>query len=527
MIHYAKINDRSFLVNDIKQPRVALCGINLETNTFSPVSTEDDFRSLCYFEGQDLIADVRSDTPKTTQEVVGFVSAMDATGPWQPVPLVFGWCHPWGPVDQAFFDYMVDEMCRRITDNGGVDAIFVGSHGAMVATGNSDPDADMLERLRQVVGPDVPIVGTLDLHANVSERSVEAADMLVAYQTNPHMDMFERGEETAHALRAILAGSVQPKTAYVKVPLTPPTATLLTRAGPYADIINFAQRRKRELGGKILNVSISAGFVYADTAATGMAIWVTGRHDLEPARALMAEIAERVWSDRERFRCELTPIEEAVKGAIERGNDPTLPAQIYADIGDNPGGGGCGNTTEFLAALVDAGAKGVLLGAIFDPELAAIAVQAGVGAEIDAVFNTNPRTMFSTRYECPATVAAVSTESFVGRLGQYTGTLIEASPSAALQIGGVTVVVMSNRYQTSDPMFFEHLGLDIGQARTVCVKSRGHFRAGFEPWFTPDRVLEIDTPGFTSPVLTRFDWQGLPRPVYPLDEDTEWSPPEV
>ena len=115
--------DRSLLVNPVKQPRVALCGINLETNAFSPVSTEDDFRSMCYLEGEELLTDVRSAAAKATQEVVGFVSAMDATGPWKPVPLVFGWCHPWGPVDQKFFDYMVDEMIRRIEANGGVDAI--------------------------------------------------------------------------------------------------------------------------------------------------------------------------------------------------------------------------------------------------------------------------------------------------------------------------------------------------------------------------------------------------------------------
>ena len=107
-IHPADTNDWKNLLNTIKQPRVALCGINLETNAFSPVSTEDDFRSLCYLEGEDMITDVRSDAPKSTQEVVGFVSAMDATGPWQPIPLVFAWCHPWGPVDQTFFDHMVE-----------------------------------------------------------------------------------------------------------------------------------------------------------------------------------------------------------------------------------------------------------------------------------------------------------------------------------------------------------------------------------------------------------------------------------
>ena len=116
----------------------------------------------------------------------------------------------------------------------------------------------------------------------------------------------------------------------------------------------------------------------------------------------------------------------------------------------------------------------------------------------------------------------------VGRLGIAAGRAMELGPSAALQIGGpdgITVIVISNRHQTADPVFFESFGLDIAHARVVAVKSRGHFRAGFEPWFAPEQVYEVDTAGLTSPVLSRFHWKGLPRPVYPLDEDARWVPP--
>ena len=156
------------------------------------------------------------------------------------------------------------------------------------------------------------------------------------------------------------------------------------------------------------------------------------------------------------------------------------------------------------------------------------ALERGVDAEFLAVFNRDPTTRFSQRFETNVRISAISIEPFVGRLGLYADMQISASPSCALEIGGpngITVVVISNRYQTADPMFFEHLDLDIAAARTVCVKSRGHFRTGFEPWFPPERVIEVDTEGFTSPVLSRFDWRDLPRPVFPLDQDADWVPP--
>ena len=509
-------------------PRVALCGISLESNAFSPVADEADFRSLCYLEGEGLLAAARGDASTVAMEMTGFVGAMDVTGPWKPIPLVFTASHPWGPVRQAFFDRVLEDILASLRAAGGVDAVYVANHGAMVATDNPDPDGDMLSRLRAAVGPQVPIVATLDLHANVSEAMVEAADVLVSYLTNPHVDMLERGEEAAHILRAILGGAAAPQAAFIRMPIVPPSVTLLTREGPYADLIDYGQCRKRELAGEILNVSILGDFAFSDTPFNGIGIVVTGRRSPEPAQRLAREIAERCWADRGRFRKSLTSLDDAVRMAVANGEDPRRPPLIFSDAGDNPGGGGGGDTVELLRALVEAGARGVLYGSYHDPALVADALAAGKGAEMTAVFNRDPKTAFAERLEVPARVVRLSSESFVGRLGIYAGREVRCQPSCALEIGGeggIVVVVISNRYQTADPMFFEHLGLDVGAARTVCVKSRGHFRAGFAPWFPPDRVIEVDTAGLTSPVLERLEWKGLPRPVYPLDEDTDWVPP--
>jgi microcystin degradation protein MlrC len=508
----------------MKAPRIALCGISLESNAFSPVTTEEDFRGLCYVEGDDVVAESRAEVSVVSREMVGFVQAMDCMGDWTPVPLVLTASHPWGPVDQAFLERVVDDIIKRLQAAGPVDGVYVANHGAMVATGTTDPDGYIYQRLRDEVGPDVPIIGTLDLHANCSDRMVEATTLLVGYLTNPHVDMLERGEESALSMRTILNGKATPHTAFIRMPIVAASVSLLTHQGPYADLIDYGQRRKREMAGAILNVTILGGFAFSDTPENGLAIVVTGRHELESARALAVEIARRAWDDRERFRKTLTTLESAVATALSGSGRPL----IYSDAGDNPGGGGGGDTTELLSALIAAGARNVLYGSFYDAELAAQAEQAGVGATIKARFNRTQATSFSTPLEVEARVVAVSTEPFVGRRGIYAGRLVLSHPSVALEIGGeggITVVVISNRYQCADPMFFEHLGLDVGAAKTVCVKSRGHFRAGFDLWFEPERVVEVDTVGLTSPVLERLPWKGLPRPVFPLDADAVWSPP--
>jgi microcystin degradation protein MlrC len=199
---------------------------------------------------------------------------------------------------------------------------------------------------------------------------------------------------------------------------------------------------------------------------------------------------------------------------------------IFSEAGDNPGGGGSGRTTELLSELIAVSAQGVFYGSFFDPELVEDAHSAGIGATLTARFNRNRGTQVWEQWDEPlefeAEVVGLSDGNVVGRHGMLKGRRMNLGNSALVRVGGIHVVVISDRAQTSDPMFFEMFGLNIADAHTVIVKSRGHFRAGFDIWFSDERTFEIDTAGLTSPVLDRWDFTRIPRPSYPFDEDTSW-----
>ena len=302
----------------------------------------------------------------------------------------------------------------------------------------------------------------------------------------------------------------------------PPTVTLLTAAGPYAEMIELGQSK---MNPAIMNVSVMGGFAYADTAKNGLSVIVTARGDRNAAASLAAEIAQYGWEQRARFYPKLTSLDDAVQKALAAARDPSQKPLAFADVADNPGGGGRGNTMYLLRAFAEAGVKGALFGVIYDPPLAAEAHRHGLHYNFDARFNRDETTNFSEPWRAPARVAALHDGNCVGRRGIYAGTRLALGPCAALAIGGITVVVVSHRVQCADPIFFEMMRLDIGKARAVVVKSRGHFRGGFDEFFGPDQIVEVDLPGLTSPMLSRFEWTRLPRPVIPLDDNVSWSPP--
>jgi microcystin degradation protein MlrC len=479
--------------------RVAILGFHLESNAFAPVSEERHFRSLCYFEGEDIAREARKAAPALPAEVPAFYREMDALGKWTPLPIVVTACEPGGPVDERFFQATLGAMRQRLSSAGKLDAVYISNHGGMVSTAGPDPDGELYAMVRGVVGPKVAVVATVDLHANISERMVQNVDALVSYRTNPHMDQAERARDAARLLLGFANGK-KPQRAFVRLPLTPASVTLLTREGPYADAIKYGQSK---LGNGVLDVSIIGGFVFSDSPKNGVAIVINGEQGAD-VRGTALDVATRIWEDRKRFVKRLTSIEDAL-----RINGMT----IWSDAGDNPGGGGTGQTTALLRKLYEAQADNVLYGSFFEPQIAAAAQNQ---REITA--------RFTEGFTVPAKVLKTTDGKCIGRRGIWAGRALELGPTAALQIGGITAVCVSKRKQCADPVFFEMHGLDIAAARTVVVKSRGHFRGGFDEFFTPDRVIEVDTPGLTSPVLERLDFKGLPRPVFPLDADAKWTP---
>jgi len=480
-------------------PRVAVLGFHLESNAFAPVSEERHFRSLCYGVGEEISREARKDVSALPAEIPAFYREMDALGPWTPVPIIVTACEPGGPVDERFFQATLAAMRERMQAAGKLDAVYISNHGGMTATDGPDPDGELYAMVRSAVGRKTPVVATVDLHANISERMVANVDALVSYRTNPHMDQAERAVDAARLLKKFLSGRKSVR-AFVRLPLTPASVTLLTREGPYADAIKYGQTR---LGNGVLDVSIVGGFVFSDTPKNGIAIVINGETGAD-VRGTALDIAERIWNDRKRFVKRLTSMEDAIRISGKT---------IWSDAGDNPGGGGTGQTTTLLKKLYEAKVEGVLYGVFFEPQIAAAAKGK---REIEAVFTEG--------WRAPAKVLQTTDGQCIGRRGIWAGRALDLGSTCALQIGGVTVVCVSKRKQCADPVFFEMHGLDIRAARTVVVKSRGHFRGGFDEFFPPERVIEVDTPGLTSPVLERLEFKGLPRPVFPLDADARWTP---
>lgn len=509
-------------------PRIALLGFSIECNRFAPVATEADFAARTLLAGDAIIAEARAAAPRMLGEMPGFVAAMDAAGAWVPVPILLAMAEPNGPVDHAFFQRLMAGWEQGLRAAGPLDGVYCVLHGAGLTTADHDPEGSMLALIRKIVGPAVKLVATYDLHANVSAANVDLVDVYIGYRTNPHLDMRERGQEAAAAMRLLLAGTPSYR-ARIRLPIVPPTVSMLTgkdaKLRPYGEVIDLGQEwmAAPEFAGRILNVSVMGGFAFADTPFNGLSVVVTAT-DQAAADALAARLAGAAWDRRAQFRADLTSLAEATELAAATA-DPARPALIFADVADNPGGGGRGNTMHILAAFHEAGIRDALIGVIHDPALAEEAHRLGEGASFTARFNREGGDAFSHPFSVPARVRRLLAGPITGRRGIYANNTIDPGRAAALEIGGIVVVVLSNRFQCADPVFFEAFGLDIAAARVVAVKSRGHFRGGYDEFFADAQVIEVDAPGLTSPVLSRFSWQHLPRPVLPIDPDASWTLP--
>lgn len=502
--------------------RIALLGFSIECNRFAPPATQRDFETRCWLVGDDVVRDARSAVPRALAEMPGFVADMDATAPWTPHGILLAMAEPNGPVEHAAFDAMIAVWRDGLQAlRGQLDGVYCVLHGAGLTTELDDPEGAVQALIREILGPDVPMVCSFDLHGNVSEAMVRDCDAFIGYRTNPHLDMRERGAESAQVLRRLIAGMPAFR-ALRRLPIVAPTVSMLTAQGPYAELIDLGQDWAAQ-DARIINVSVMGGFAYGDTPFNGMAMVVTATEQ-DAADALATRLASAAWDRRARFIAQLTSLEDATRLARD-----SAKKLAFADVADNPGGGTRGNTMFILEAFHKADVQGCIIGVIHDPLLAAEAHGLGQGERFTAQFNRPQGTLteddtFSHRFTAAAEVVALSDGRVIGRRGIYGGTAMTLGATAALQIGGITVVVISIRTQCADPAFLEHLGLDIGAARCVVVKSRGHFRGGFDEFFGHDQVIEVDAPGLTSPILARFAWIKLPRPVLPLDAEATWRP---
>ena len=501
----------------MNKKRIALIGSFLESNRYSKTVSQDQFRVT---RGQDIVDDARSESPKLLKEGQGFFKAMDEFGEWLPEPVVMIIGGAGGPADHHFIAEETANVHKALLELGPLDGVYILNHGAMITTEDEDPDGNLYESVRKAVGQGTPVVTTIDLHANISQKMVDNADVIVSYITDPHIDQYERGVEAAQIINQMIDG-MRPVVSNLRIPIVPPNVSLLTDDGPYGDLIDYGQSK---LDHEIINVSVVAGFAYSDTSTNGLHIIVTAKNSKAAANALCQELAEMAWSIRERFLWNLVPIEDAVKQAIEAGNDQSSLPLLLADLGDNVGAGGPGNTLWLLEALIEANAKDVVIGSFYDPALVEAATKLGAGKHFKAIFQgdawerTNPQLVFDNVH-----IREIHSGKFYISSGPLAGMLVNAGTVCLLQVKGVSILVTSRRpIVWPDPGFLEELGVEMSSIRTLVLKCRSNYRAVFNQYFEPNRMVEVDTPGRTSPVLTRHDWQNIPRPSYPLDLEFDW-----
>ncbi|MEM6693587.1 MAG: M81 family metallopeptidase [Pseudomonadota bacterium] len=507
-------------------PRVAILGFALESNRSAPVSTKEDFVDAFYLDAASIQAELDADRARLPGTVQGFCAEMDRSNSWTPVPILLAEAPPGGPAEHGFFSEMLQTMRDELAAAGPVDAVYISEHGAGLSTQEDDADGAVFALAREMVGPEVPIVATLDLHGHVTPRMQGSVDAMVAYLTNPHVDQRERGAEAAQIICAMLAG-LRTTSTLIKVPMISPAVSLLTARGPFADLVSFGQTL---VTPPILNVSILPGFAPANASTNGMSIVVTADASAPDAPRAAQQVAEQIagqaWADRHRYEPHLTTLDEAARLARTATEDPDSPAIILADVADNPGAGGRGNTMYILRRLHQERLSRVVFGLIIDPELAAEAHDMGVGARFRARFNRNETTPFSETFEADANVLRIARGDCLGRRGLFEGRRIDLGQCALLDLDGIQVAVATARQQLADPAFLERLGLEIAGIRVLVVKSRGHFRAGFDEHHAPDQIFEVDVPGLTTPVLSNLGLDRVPRPIYPLDPEMAWRPTE-
>ena len=484
---------------------IAIASYGQETSSFSPVPTTlGTFKLYGLFAGDEILQKCRD-----IGSIGGFLQTMDAQLDWTPVPIIHGWAGASGALTKETLAYFAEALEKGLRDAGPLDAMYFALHGAAVADGVHDTEAYLLRIVRGLIGNDIPLVISLDHHANLTDAIVDHADALVAHRTQPH-DQFETGELAAQLLLGIVRDKTRPTTAWRKIPLITHQEQFLTAHGPMKQWFDLARDMESRPG--VLSASTLPMQPWLDVPQGGWAAAVVTDNDPELADKLVQELADEAWALRESF-CRLDSI--TPEAAIQRAVDADKGLVILSDTGDSIWGGATGDSNVLLAEMIRQQVPHRALITLVDPEAVEAAMAAGVGGTLTTMIGGKLDPNFGTPTQVTAKVAAIGGGRVdVSLLGFES---YDLGSAALLEIGEIRLVVSENRgIGGNHPSVYEHFGLDVADARMLVVKTASNWQF-YQPWI--DQVIRVDTPGATTSHLEDLPWQHLPRPIYPLDSD--------
>ena len=492
--------------------RIAAAQLSHETNVFSAVRTGmDAFEASTIRRGNRIVAEERG----TNSFFGGVIAGAERLG-FELIPVLSVWATPSGMVDGTALRALLDELVSGIQLAEPIDGVLLGLHGAMVSELDRDADAFILEAVRDVIGNERPLVATLDLHANISPRMVDAGTLLVGYDTYPHVDMAERAEEACERIVQLVCGEIVPAAALVKPPMLPTSQRMTTDRSPMRDLIARAHAWEAKPG--MIAVSVAGGFPPADVEEAGLSVLAYADGDPLIAVEAAEDTAALAWALREQFLGGVSTFEEAATAIASL--TPDEKPLVLVDIGDNPWTGGPGDSVELLRFLLDQGATASALALVADPEAVRHCIEMGPGSSVRLTLGAKTDRLHGHPIEVDAYVRLISNGHYVNDGPMMAGVPVELGPTALVVVEGVDVLVTSRAETPIDLNIFRSHGIDPTSKAVIGLKGKGHFRAAFEP--ISSRVLLVEGPGITGADLTRLPFQHLSRPLWPLDADAEW-----
>jgi microcystin degradation protein MlrC len=435
-------------------------------------------------------------------------------------PLLVASACPGGPLTKECYRLLKSELLERLKNAGPIDGVLLALHGSASATDVGDLEGDLLQAVRDQVGPTIPIVASLDLHAHVTGAMVHAANALLAWETYPHRDAFTTGERAARMPLDILAGRCRPTMALAKVPVLVGGVLGHTEGdGPFADVMRFAKSHEGKNG--VLSTSVFLVHPYLDLPDMGGGGLVITDNDMPTAVSLAEEIARRNWDRRFSLDPPVCTPAQAIRRGLEMDGGPVL----LVETADCCGGGAAGDSVATLRALLELAPQSMAMVPVVDHQAAAQCHQAGVGSTITLRLGHKLDTRWGEPILLSAKVITLGDGQFRYTGGIWEGQVGNMGPSAVLQAGGIRVLVTTHAtYDWADEQF-RSVGLDARSAKFIVVKNPMNHRLGYAGVYR--EAILLDTPGPTPAILHHVAFRNLQRPYYPADRDIPGLQPKV
>ena len=489
--------------------RIAIAQFMQESHSFTTIPCSwEQFEAGHIYRGADILSNMQS----MKVEIGGGIAIAQQLGV-DLHPLIACNAVSSGYIKHNVFSSLMNELLERLQASRPVDGVFIALHGAMVAEGDEDASGTVLASIRQIVGEDTPIIATLDLHANVTQKMVDSCDGLIGYHTCPHVDLYETGAKAMQLLLGLVYGSFKTTMARCQLPMILPAEKSVTLDGPFREVMEYAISLEKD--PDVLSVSVFYVQPWLDLSDVGCSVIVVTNDNQMLADRLAEQIADKFWRKRTDYTIQLTPLVEAVQQAI---NTPKGPV-ILSDGADAPSGGASGDSPAILEALLKAQVDKATLINIVDPPAVDHAIQAGVGAEVTLQVGGAVTGLWSP-IEINGTVRLISDGLLKFRDAGYQGRVFHRGRTVVLQSGSIYLQIMEQPVFQGDTALYQSLGLDPRDAHIVVVKTPTAFRVPYEPF--AEKIILVDSPGITSSNLSSFNWKHLSHPYYPFQDVTDW-----